>query len=86
MCFKSSFNVSNVLYVIQVFFFSPSALLRRATVYHHMGNFQMATEDLKIVLMEEPQNAAATVGDKLNTRSLFSTRYHCICLSSGTRY
>ncbi|KAM8735287.1 sperm-associated antigen 1 [Acanthopagrus schlegelii] len=36
------------------------ALLRRATVYHHMGNFQMATEDLRIVLMEEPQNAAAT--------------------------
>ena len=44
-------------------FFSPSALLRRATVYHHMGNFQMATEDLRIILTEEPQNAAAAVGD-----------------------
>ncbi|XP_030605538.1 sperm-associated antigen 1 isoform X2 [Archocentrus centrarchus] len=36
------------------------ALLRRATVYNHMGNFHMATEDLRIVLKEEPQNAAAT--------------------------
>ncbi|KAE8288404.1 Sperm-associated antigen 1 HSD-3.8 Infertility-related sperm protein Spag-1 [Larimichthys crocea] len=36
------------------------ALLRRATVYHHMGNFQMAAEDLRMVLREEPQNAAAT--------------------------
>lgn len=61
VCFNSSFNVCNVLYVI--YFFSPSALLRRATVYHHTGNFQMATEDLRIVLTEEPQNAAATVGD-----------------------
>ncbi|XP_028281034.1 sperm-associated antigen 1 isoform X2 [Parambassis ranga] len=36
------------------------ALLRRATVYKHMGNFQMAAEDLRMVLMEEPQNTAAT--------------------------
>ncbi|XP_008290309.1 sperm-associated antigen 1 [Stegastes partitus] len=36
------------------------ALLRRATVYNHMGNFQMATEDLRMVLREEPQNTAAT--------------------------
>ncbi|KAF1387397.1 hypothetical protein PFLUV_G00078270 [Perca fluviatilis] len=36
------------------------ALLRRAKVYNHMGNFQMAAEDLRVVLREEPQNAAAT--------------------------
>ncbi|XP_070691968.1 sperm-associated antigen 1 [Pempheris klunzingeri] len=36
------------------------ALLRRAVVYNHMGNFQMAAEDLRMVLREEPQNAAAT--------------------------
>ncbi|XP_063734840.1 sperm-associated antigen 1 [Eleginops maclovinus] len=36
------------------------ALLRRGTVYNHMGNFQMAVEDLRVVLREEPQNAAAT--------------------------
>ncbi|XP_049901721.1 sperm-associated antigen 1 [Epinephelus moara] len=36
------------------------ALLRRATVYNHMGNFQMAAEDLRVVLRKEPQNAAAT--------------------------
>ncbi|KAK9513230.1 hypothetical protein VZT92_026779 [Zoarces viviparus] len=36
------------------------ALLRRATVYNHMGNFPMAAEDLRVVLREEPQNAAAT--------------------------
>ncbi|XP_074510626.1 sperm-associated antigen 1-like [Sebastes fasciatus] len=36
------------------------ALLRRATIYSHMGNFQMAAEDLRVVLREEPQNAAAT--------------------------
>ncbi|KAI9537310.1 hypothetical protein NQZ68_026440 [Dissostichus eleginoides] len=36
------------------------ALLRRGTVNNHMGNFQMAVEDLRVVLREEPQNAAAT--------------------------
>ncbi|CAI5663412.1 unnamed protein product [Oreochromis niloticus] len=36
------------------------ALLRRAVVYNHMGNFHMATEDLRTVLREEPQNTAAT--------------------------
>ncbi|XP_056289522.1 sperm-associated antigen 1-like [Pseudoliparis swirei] len=36
------------------------ALLRRATVYNHMDNFRMAAEDLRVVLREEPQNAAAT--------------------------
>ncbi|KAK5922953.1 hypothetical protein CgunFtcFv8_020174 [Champsocephalus gunnari] len=36
------------------------ALLRRGTVHNHMGNFQMAVEDLRVVLREEPQNAAAT--------------------------
>ncbi|GAA6217538.1 sperm-associated antigen 1 [Lates japonicus] len=36
------------------------ALLRRATVHKHMGHFQLATEDLRKALMEEPQNAAAT--------------------------
>lgn len=45
-----------------VYVFS-SALLRRATVHKHMGNFQLAAEDLRMVIMEEPHNAAATVGD-----------------------
>nr|XP_020462431.1 sperm-associated antigen 1 [Monopterus albus] len=36
------------------------ALLRRATVHKHMGNVQLAAEDLRTVLMKEPQNAAAT--------------------------
>ncbi|XP_068425516.1 sperm-associated antigen 1-like [Clinocottus analis] len=36
------------------------ALLRRATVYNHMGSFPLAAEDLRVVLREEPQNAAAT--------------------------
>ncbi|XP_042280003.1 sperm-associated antigen 1-like [Thunnus maccoyii] len=36
------------------------ALLRRATVHKHVGNFQMAAEDLRMVLREEPHNAAAT--------------------------
>lgn len=40
-----------------------SALLRRATVHKHMDNFQMAAEDLRMVLREEPLNAAAKVGD-----------------------
>ncbi|XP_040901294.1 sperm-associated antigen 1-like isoform X1 [Toxotes jaculatrix] len=35
------------------------ALLRRATVHKHMSNFQLAVEDLRVVLMEEPHNAAA---------------------------
>lgn len=47
---------------LSVIYFSSSALLRRATVYNHMANFQMAAEDLRAVLREEPQNAAATVG------------------------
>lgn len=41
---------------------SPSALLRRATVYYHMDKFEMAAEDLRVVLKEEPHNPAATVG------------------------
>lgn len=41
---------------------SPSALLRRATVYYHTDKFQMAAEDLRVVLKEEPHNSAATVG------------------------
>ena len=63
-----------------------SALLRRATVHKHMGHFQMAAEDLKLVLMEEPQNAAAKVGARssearcLRASNLLSTRCHCICL------
>ncbi|XP_074538770.1 sperm-associated antigen 1 isoform X2 [Halichoeres trimaculatus] len=36
------------------------ALLRRATVYHHTDKFQLASEDLRMVLRKEPQNAAAT--------------------------
>ncbi len=51
------------MYLMSVIYSSSSALLRRATVYNHMGNFQMAAEDLRMVLREEPQNAAATVGD-----------------------
>ncbi|XP_070768022.1 sperm-associated antigen 1-like [Enoplosus armatus] len=39
---------------------NTKALLRRATVCNRMGNFQMAAEDLRMVLREEPQNAAAT--------------------------
>ncbi|XP_029694765.1 sperm-associated antigen 1 [Takifugu rubripes] len=35
-------------------------LLRRATVYYHMEKFQMAAEDLRAVLREEPHNPAAT--------------------------
>lgn len=64
----------SILYVI---YFSSSALLRRATVYNHMANFQMAAEDLRMVLREEPQNAAAAVGDRsteaclLHASSLF---------------
>lgn len=61
----SSFNVCNVC-ILCVIYFSSSALLRRARVYIHMGNFQMAAEDLRVVLREEPQNAAATVGDRSN--------------------
>lgn len=47
-----------VLHIVMHFF--PLALLRRAVVYNHMGNFHMATEDLRTVLREEPP---ATVGD-----------------------
>ncbi|XP_055359369.1 sperm-associated antigen 1-like isoform X2 [Betta splendens] len=36
------------------------ALLRRATVHKHMGDSQLAAADLRMVLMEEPLNAAAT--------------------------
>ncbi|XP_019946824.2 sperm-associated antigen 1 isoform X1 [Paralichthys olivaceus] len=36
------------------------ALLRRATVHKHMGQFELAVEDLRMVLMEEPQNPTAT--------------------------
>ncbi|KAM3873486.1 sperm-associated antigen 1 [Diretmus argenteus] len=36
------------------------ALLRRATVHKHMGNLQMADDDLRAVLRQEPQNATAT--------------------------
>ncbi|XP_027872500.1 sperm-associated antigen 1 [Xiphophorus couchianus] len=38
---------------------NKKALLRRATVYYHMGKFQMASEDLRTVLQEEPNNPAA---------------------------
>lgn len=41
---------------------SLSALLRRATVYYHMDKCEMAAEDLREVLKEEPHNPAATVG------------------------
>uniref|UniRef100_A0A3Q2D2E4 Sperm associated antigen 1 n=1 Tax=Cyprinodon variegatus TaxID=28743 RepID=A0A3Q2D2E4_CYPVA len=43
---------------------NKKALLRRATVYNHIGNFEMASKDLRKVLQEEPNNAAATVGDQ----------------------
>ncbi|XP_068179654.1 sperm-associated antigen 1-like [Antennarius striatus] len=36
------------------------ALLRRATVSFHKRKFQMAAEDLRMVLKEEPQNPTAT--------------------------
>ncbi|XP_034466389.1 sperm-associated antigen 1-like isoform X1 [Hippoglossus hippoglossus] len=35
------------------------ALLRRAAVHKHMGQFELAVEDLRIVLMEEPHNVTA---------------------------
>lgn len=50
-----------VLHIVMHFF--SLALLHRAVVYNHMDNFHMATEDLRTVLREEPQNTAATVGD-----------------------
>lgn len=62
-------------------YFSTSALLRRATVYFHMNNFQMAAEDLRMVLREEPCNAAATVGDRQFDGmpvAILSTRGDCI--------
>uniref|UniRef100_A0A3P9JVQ2 Sperm associated antigen 1 n=1 Tax=Oryzias latipes TaxID=8090 RepID=A0A3P9JVQ2_ORYLA len=40
---------------------NKNALLCRAAVYDHMGEFQMASEDLRAVLKDEPANAAATV-------------------------
>ncbi|KAF7650883.1 hypothetical protein LDENG_00119280 [Lucifuga dentata] len=36
------------------------ALLRRATVLKNLGNFQMAAEDLRVVLSEEPHNSAVS--------------------------
>uniref|UniRef100_A0A3P9HY61 Sperm associated antigen 1 n=1 Tax=Oryzias latipes TaxID=8090 RepID=A0A3P9HY61_ORYLA len=39
---------------------NKNALLCRAAVYDHMGEFQMASEDLRAVLKDEPANAAAT--------------------------
>ncbi|XP_038147781.1 sperm-associated antigen 1 [Cyprinodon tularosa] len=39
---------------------NKKALLRRATVYNNIGNFEMASKDLRKVLQEEPNNAAAT--------------------------
>ncbi|XP_030013395.1 sperm-associated antigen 1 [Sphaeramia orbicularis] len=38
-------------------------LLRRATVHKHMGDFEQAAEDLRMVLQKEPQNTAALVSD-----------------------
>lgn len=80
------FNVLYVMSILYVIYFSSSALLRRGTVYNHMGNFQMAAEDLRMVLREDPQNAAATVGDRSTECSVafLSTRCHCICVRSGT--
>ncbi|KAM9724544.1 sperm-associated antigen 1 [Menidia menidia] len=39
---------------------NKKALLRRATVHDHMGNVQMASKDLRMVLREEPHNIPAT--------------------------
>ncbi|KAM6909719.1 sperm-associated antigen 1-like [Xenentodon cancila] len=39
---------------------NKKARLRRATVYDHLGNFKLASEDLRTVLQEEPLNTAAT--------------------------
>ncbi|XP_068178848.1 sperm-associated antigen 1-like isoform X2 [Antennarius striatus] len=39
---------------------NAKALLRRATALFHKGNFQMAAEDLRMVLKKEPQNPSAT--------------------------
>ncbi|XP_068591653.1 sperm-associated antigen 1-like [Cebidichthys violaceus] len=52
--------MSDCLRVLELEPGNMKALLRRATVYNHMGNFRMAAEDLRTVLREEPQNAAAT--------------------------
>ncbi|XP_031724442.1 sperm-associated antigen 1 [Anarrhichthys ocellatus] len=52
--------MSDCLRVLELEPGNVKALLRRATVYNHMGNFRMAAEDLRVVLREEPQNAAAT--------------------------
>ncbi|XP_070406953.1 sperm-associated antigen 1 isoform X3 [Nothobranchius furzeri] len=39
---------------------NKKALLRRATVHNHMGNVQLASEDLRGVLRQDPYNIAAT--------------------------
>lgn len=62
-----------------VFYFL--ALLRRATVYNHMGKFQMASEDLRMVLREEPHNTAATVGNRMRKAcSLTACGPRCLCI------
>ena len=45
-------------------YFLWTALLRRATVHKHMGRFELAVEDLRIVLMEEPHNVTAKVSQR----------------------
>lgn len=77
------------MHIFARIYMSPSALLRRATVYNHMGNFQMAAEDLRMVLMEEPQNTAATVSHGrshvITYSCMFSTtRCHRNCEKSAT--
>lgn len=47
----------------------------------------MAVEDLRMVLREESDNAAATVGDRqfdCTPVACLSTRGHCICVKLGT--
>ena len=79
-----------VMSVLFVIYLLSLALLRRGTVNNHMGNFQMAVEDLRVVLREEPQNAAATVGDSSLTHGEhmpaagWSTRCPCICVRPGS--
>lgn len=71
------------MYVLYVICFSSSALLRRATVYYHMDNFQMAAEDLQMVLREEPHNATATVGEKAFWCTFIATSGDCIWIGIG---
>ncbi|XP_054477382.1 sperm-associated antigen 1-like [Anoplopoma fimbria] len=52
--------MSDCLRVLKLEPGNMKALLRRATVHNHMGNFRMAAEDLRAVLREEPQNDVAT--------------------------